>query len=143
VGEVIRSTVVPTPPCAVWAVLGEFGAISGWAANVDHSCLMTEQVEGVGTVRRIQTGRMTVVERVVTWEPPAILTYSLEGLPPIVRSATNTWVIEATPSGSRVSLISRVDAGPRPPQRLVAAAIGRRLAQASEVMLTGLKETCS
>ncbi len=141
--EVIRSTVVSAPPCAVWRVLGEFGAISGWAANVDHSCLLTEQAEGVGTVRRIQTGRTTIVERVVTWEPPSILTYSLEGLPPIVRSATNTWVVEAAPTGSRVSLISRVDAGPRPPQRLVAVAIGRRLARVSEVLLAGLEETCS
>jgi hypothetical protein len=143
VTEVIRSTVVSATPSAVWRVLGEFGAISGWAANVDHSCLLTGQAEGVGTVRRIQAGRTTIVERVVAWEPPSILTYSLEGLPPIVRSATNTWVIEATPTGSRLSLISRVDAGPRPRQRLVAAAIGRRLARASEVLLAGLKGACS
>lgn len=139
----IRSADVSAPPREVWAVLGDFGTISRWADNVDHSCLMTEQAEGVGAVRRIQTGRTAVVERVVTWEPPSILTYSLEGLPPIVKAATNTWVVEATPSGSHVSLISRVDAGPGPPQRVVATALGRKLAQASDVMLAGLTEVCS
>ena len=137
--DVLRSTEVPVPPCGVWAVLGDFGAISGWAVNVDHSCLITDQSEGVGTVRRIQAGRAVVLERVDTWEPPSILTYSLEGLPPIVRSATNTWVIEAAPAGSRVWLISRVDAGPR----VVAAAVAQRLARASEVLLAGLREECS
>jgi hypothetical protein len=141
--EVIRSADLSAPPGGVWAVLGEFGAISGWADNVDHSCLMSDQAEGIGAVRRIQTGRTTVVERVVTWEPPSILTYSLEGLPPIVKSATNTWVVEATPTGSHLSLISRVDAGPGPAQRIVATAIGRKLARTSDVMLAGLKKTCS
>jgi len=141
--EVIRSTDVSATPPEVWAALGDFGAISGWVDNVDHSCLMTDRTDGPGTVRRIQTGRTTVVERVVTWEPPSILTYSLEGLPPIVKSATNTWVVEAAQVGSHVSLISRIDAGPRAPQRLVANIVGRKLAQASDVMLAGLRERCS
>ncbi|MFW2333546.1 SRPBCC family protein, partial [Ilumatobacter sp.] len=32
----------------VWAVLSDFGAISSWASNVDHSCLLTDQPDGVG-----------------------------------------------------------------------------------------------
>ena len=139
----IRSTDVAAPPAEVWAVLGDFAAISSWAGNVDHSCLMSAQTEDVGAVRRIQAGRNTVLERVVTWDPPSILSYSLEGLPPIVGSATNTWVVEPTPGGSHVSLISRVESGPRPPQRLAARAVARRLAGASDVMLAGLKEECS
>jgi hypothetical protein len=134
---------VPASPAAVWEVLGRFDAISAWADNVDHSCLVTEQSEGVGAVRRIQAGRTALLERVVTWEPPTILTYALEGLPPVVTWAANTWVVEPTPRGSHVSLISRVDTGPRPPQRLVARAVARRLALASDVMLTGLRERCS
>jgi hypothetical protein len=119
-------------------VLSDFGAISGWAANVDHSCLMSEQTEGAGTARRIQTGRTALVERVVAWEPPSTLSYAFEGLPPVVQSAANTWHVYGTEDGSRVSLTSRVDAGPRPPQKLVAKAVGRKLAQASDVMLAGL-----
>ena len=136
--EIVRTADLAAPPGAVWAALSDFGAISAWAANVDHSCLMSEQVEGVGTARRIQTGRTTVVERVLAWEPPSTLSYEIEGLPSVVQSVTNTWHVYGTETGSRVSLTSRVDVGPRPPQKVIARAIGRKLAQASEVMLDGL-----
>lgn len=137
--EVGRSRDVSAPPSAVWAVLADFAAISSWAADVDHSCLMSDQTEGVGMVRRIQTGRTTVVERVVTWGPPTCLSYALTGLPPAVRSATNTWTVTATPSGSRVSLTSRVDARPR----LVARAVGHKLGQASDRLIVGLQARVS
>jgi hypothetical protein len=136
--EIVRTADLAAPPRAVWAVLSDFGAISGWGANVDHSCLMSEQAEGVGTARRIQTGRTTVVERVVVWEPPSTLSYEIGGLPSVVQSVTNTWHVYGTETGSRVSLTSRVDVGPRPPQQVIARAVGRKLAQASDVMLDGL-----
>lgn len=138
--EVSRAVDISAPPVEVWAVIGDFGAISGWAPNVDHSCLLSEQTEGVGVVRRIQTGRTTIVERVDQWEAPSTLSYALEGLPPVVKSAVNTWAIEATPGGSRVTLRSRIDAGPRPPQKLIARAVARKLTEASDQMLAGLKE---
>lgn len=126
-------------PAVVWATLAEFAAISSWADNVDHSCLLSAQTEGVGMVRRIQSGRTTLLERVVIWEPGVNLSYVLEGLPAIVRSDSNTWTLDATASGSMVTLTSRADAGPRPPQQLIAKAVGRKLAQASDQMLSGLK----
>lgn len=138
-----RSIDVAASPADVWAVLSDFGAIGGWAPNVDHSSLMSEQSEGVGTVRRIQTGRTTLVERVVEWDPPSTLGYSLEGLPPVVRSASTTWQVDGSGSGTRVSLLTRVDAGPRPPQKLIARIVSRKMAQASDQMLAGLKETLS
>ena len=137
--EVSRRCEIAASPAEVWAALADFAAISSWAANVDHSCLMSEQTEGVGMFRRIQAGRMTLLERVVSWEPDVCLSYELEGLRAIVRSATNTWTIEATATGSMVTLTSRADAGPRPPQQLIAKAVGRKLAQASDQMLSGLK----
>jgi hypothetical protein len=138
--EIVRTADVAAAPADVWRVLSDFGAISAWAANVDHSCLMSEQAEGVGVARRVQTGRTTLVERVLAWEPPATLSYEIEGLPSVVTSVTNTWHVHGTEGGSRVSLISRVDAGPRPPQKLIAKAVGRKLAQASDLMLAGLSE---
>jgi uncharacterized protein YndB with AHSA1/START domain len=137
--EVSRHGEFAAPPAQVWAALADFAALSSWAGGVDHSCLMSAQTEGVGMVRRIQSGRVTLLERVVRWESDVCLSYELEGLPPVVRSATNTWTIEATASGSKVTLTSRVDAGPRPPQQLIAKAVGRKLAQASDKMLSGLK----
>ena len=126
-------------PCDVaWAVLADFAAISSWAPNVDHSCLMTEQADGFGTVRRIQTGRTTILETVETWEPGAALSYRITGLPPVIRSLTNTWRLGASGASTLVVLTTRIDAGPRPPQQVIARAVGRRFAAASEQMIGGL-----
>lgn len=136
--EVVRATDIPADPGAVWDVLADFGAISGWAPDVDHSCLLSEQAEGGGTVRRVQVGRSSLVERVVVWAPGGALAYSIEGLPPVIRSVVNTWSLGKAARGTRVSLTSRVNAGPRPPQQLLARVVARRLAKASESMLAGL-----
>ena len=136
--DVVRTRTVAADVDEVWTALADFGAISRWAPNVDHSCLMSDRTEGIGTVRRIQTGRTTVVERVTEWEPGTALAYSIDGLPPILRSVVNRWTIEPVGGDTRVSLTSSVHAGPRPPRRLVARVVGRRLASASDEMLAGL-----
>lgn len=136
--SVQRSVDVEAPPDRVWALLSDFAGISGWASNVDHSSLLTEQVSGVGTVRRIQTGGAVVLETIESWEPGVELSYRITGLPPVIKELTNTWQLEAASSGTRVTLTTHIDAGPRPPQQLVAKAVGRKLAQASDQMLEGL-----
>ena len=137
-----RSADLDAPPSRVWAVLSDFGAISAWAPNVDHSCLMSDQTEGLGTVRRVQAGRVTVTERVTCWETPSELSYAIEGLP-LVKSASNTWTVEPRGAGTLVSLTTRVDAGPRPPQRLFARVFARGMARSSKVMIAGLTERLS
>lgn len=141
--EVVRTTDVSASPSEVWAALSDFGAISAWADAVDHSCLMSDQTEGVGAVRRIQSGRVTLVERVERWEPPSVLGYALEGLPPVVKSASNTWRVSPNGTGSTVSLATDVDCGPRPPQRLIARAVARRLATTCEHLLADLSDLLS
>ena len=130
------------PPTKVWDVLGDFASVSGWASDVDHSCLLTRQCEGEGIVRRIQTGRATLLERVVVWNPPGELAYEIEGLPSVLKSVTNTWRVRERGEGSNVTLTSRIDAGPRPPQQAIARLVGRKMAQASERLLEGLAERC-
>ncbi|MFT7394339.1 MAG: hypothetical protein ACI83Y_002016, partial [Candidatus Azotimanducaceae bacterium] len=103
-----------------------------------HSCLMSDRTEGVGMVRRIQTGRTTVVETVEHWEPGAALRYAITGLPPIVRSVTNQWSIESHGGATTATLTTEIDAGPRPPQQAIAKAVGRKFGQASDAMLAGL-----
>lgn len=123
----------------VWALLADFGAISRWAPNVDHSCNLTEQPDGVGAIRRIQSGGATVVETVETWDPPHTMSYAITGLPPVIRRLTNTWQLE--PAGANLTTVritTEIDTGPRPPQQLVAKAIGRRLGAVSDQMLDGL-----
>lgn len=137
-----RQATIAGSPDAVWSVLSDFGAISGWAGNVDHSCLLSEQGHDVGAVRRIQSGRTTVVESVERWEPGVALAYSITGLPPVIRSVTNTWLLTpddpSLPTSTTVTLVTEIDTGPRPAQRAIAKVVGRKLAQASVQMLDGL-----
>ena len=135
-----RTALIDATPAQVWAVLADFAAISRWASNVDHSCLLTEQSSGVGAVRRIQSGGVTVVETVESWEPDVSVSYRITGLPPVIKRVTNSWQLLAADTQTRVMLTTQIDAGSRPPQRLIAKAVGRKLAEASDQMLAGLAE---
>jgi carbon monoxide dehydrogenase subunit G len=135
-----RTRHMDVTPEVVWGVLSDFEAISMWAPNVDHSCLLTGAGEGVGAQRRVQVGRSTLVETVFVWDPPTELSYSVEGLPKVVRSVVNTWQVRPQGSGVLVTLTSDIDAGTRPAQKVVARIVGSRLAAASEQMLAGMAE---
>ncbi len=134
---VSRSTLVDAPPERVWAVLAEFEQISAWAADVDHSSFVTDQVEGVGTARRVQVGRTVLIERVTQWDPSEALAYDLEGLPAGV-GATNRWALRPAAQRTEVTLTSTVAPGDKPAGRLVAPLLARRLGKASEGLLAGL-----
>lgn len=136
--ETSRSRHLAAPPDAVWATLADFGGIAAWATRIDHSSPMTDPADDVGAARRVQIGRSTLVERVVTWDPPSTLGYTLEGLPPVVRHVTNTWTIAAAATGSCVTLSSRIEPGPRPPHRLAARIVARKLGSASDELLADL-----
>jgi len=135
---VTKSTTIAAPPSEVWAVLADFDAISAWAPNVDHSCLLSTQTEGIGMVRRIQTGRATVVETVKIYEPGSTIGYSIAGLPSVIDSVTNTWTVEESGGATEVTLTTEIDAGVRPPQKAVARGLGRVLGKVSDQMLGGL-----
>ena len=137
--EIVEQSEVARPPDLVWEVLADFGAISRWAPNVNHSCLTTDQKTGVGATRRVQVGRNALLESVVGWEPGHQLAYTIEGLPPVLRSVTNEWEIGGSARSTRVTLTSHIDAGVRPPQELVARIVGLVMARASRQMLAGLK----
>lgn len=136
--ETTSTLAIPVAAADVWDALADFGEIVRWAPNVDHSCLLSAQTEGVGTVRRIQAGRRTLVERVVEWVPSQQLSYVIEGLPAVVRSLQNTWQLDERGPRTVVSLTTAVDAGPRPPQQLIAKALARQLSKVSNQMLEGL-----
>lgn len=136
--EVERTRRVAASPDAVWTVLADFGGIARWATNVDHSCLLRADDPGPGLVRRVQTGRTTLLETVEAWDAGTRLAYRIEGLPPVVRSVRNEWRLDPSDGGTTVTLRTTVDAGPRPPQQLIARLVARRLAKESESMLAGL-----
>ena len=132
---------VPAAPDAVWTVLADFGHLAEWARDVDHSCLTTEQAEGIGAARRVQVGPLTLVETVTEWEGGRSLAYTLDGLPPFVRRAVNRWVLEpAGPDHTTITLTLDMTPGPRPPMwpaTMIATAVVRR---ATDRMLGGLTE---
>jgi hypothetical protein len=137
--ESTETTTITGSTANVWAALGDFGRISRWAPNVDHSCLTTGQSSGVGCERRVQVGRNALLEQIVEWQAGEHLAYSIQGLPPVVRSVVNTWVLDGGGDSTTVTLSTHVDAGPRPPQQVVARVFAKVMAKASREMLAGLK----
>jgi len=141
-----RTRTMPAPFIRVWDVLADFDRLAVWADNADHTSWLDDprpDGEMIGRARRVQAGRMVLVERIAVWEPPVRLAYTLAGLPPVVKSAVNEWRLGADPTDAErtvVTLASHVDCGPLPPQQLIARLVGRRLAGASETMLKGLAE---
>lgn len=134
-----RSITISAPPEACWAVLAEFGAISSWVPLVGHSCLLSEVTSGPGAVRRVQIARQALVERVVAWNPNERLSYDIEGLPPIVGRARNTWTLTPAPEGgTEVTLTTHIPTGRNPVKRFVAGKVLERMSLASQMMLAGL-----
>lgn len=140
VAEISRSRTITAPPQAIWDVLADFGSLSAWADNIDHSCILNHTSDGspVGTTRRVQIGRNTVVERITEFEPPDALAYDIEGLPSRLRAVGNRWTLRAAGAATRVTLTSSVEIGANPLARAAEWAICRGMAKESYSMLTGL-----
>jgi len=132
--NVVEQTRVAASPERVWAALADFGHISRWADNVDHSTLLTDRRDGVGAVRRVQLGRNALLETIVEWEPGSGLAYSVEGLPPVVRGVVNAWSLEDAGGATVVRLTARIDANP-----LVGLVVGRVMGRELRRLVTGLK----
>ena len=135
-----RSLGIPATVPAIWQVLADFGAISAWA-GVDHSCVLNARPEMLGTTRRIQFGRNTVVERITDVEPQRTLAYAVEGLPRQMGAVSNRWTLEPVGHRTKVTVTSSVEAGTGPLARLIERIAVRGMARKSETMLAGLART--
>jgi uncharacterized protein YndB with AHSA1/START domain len=139
--EIRRSRSIAARPQQIWDVLADFGSISSWAGNVDHSCILFSGTDGapLGTARRVQIKRDALVERIIEFDPPHALAYDIEGLPRRLRRVTNRWTLAPALSGSVVvTLTSTVEIGTGPAQKLAEGVLCRFLARQSDVMLAGL-----
>ncbi len=139
--ETRRSRTIAAEAQAIWDVLADFGAISSWADFVDHSCLLSPAAEavGVGTTRRVQLGRDTLVERITDFDPPHALGYDVEGLPRQVRHLHSSWTLRPTAPGfTEVTLTNTVEIGSNPMQRLAERIFGRFTVKQLDLLLAGL-----
>jgi carbon monoxide dehydrogenase subunit G len=138
VAETRRTRTVAAEPQAIWDVLADFGAISGWADKVDHSCLLSPEAQDVrvATTRRVQVGRNTLVERITEFRPPSALAYDVEGFPRWLR-VNNRWTLAPSAGATSVTLVSTVTvAGPL--GRIVERVVVRASATMLDGLLTGL-----
>ena len=139
VADIDRSRIIAADPKEVWDVLADFGSISSWADNIDHSCILNHGSEPVGTTRRVQIGRDALVERIIEFDPTWALAYEVEGLPKRLRRFTNRWTLRAAQGGTTVvTLTTTVEIGPGAVQKLVERAVCRVQVRQSDVLLAGL-----
>ena len=139
--DIHRTRSIAASAQKIWEVLADFGALSSWADNADHSCILFRGADGgpVGTARRVQIKREALVEQITEFDPPRALSYDIEGLPTALRRVTNRWTVTPTDGESSiVTLTSTVEIGPHSPQRLAEHVFCRFLARESGSMLAGL-----
>jgi hypothetical protein len=139
VADIDRSRTVAAGAKDIWDVLADFGSISAWADNIDHSCILNHGSEPVGTTRRVQIGRNALVERITEFDPTWALAYDVEGLPKRLRRFNNRWTLRSAQGGNTVvTLTSTVEIGSLPLHRLAERAVCRVQVRQSDVMLAGL-----
>lgn len=140
VAEISRRRTIAARPQAIWSVLADFGSLSTWVDNVDHSCVTNDGPDGgpLGTTRRVQVGRNALLERITEFGPPATLAYDITGLPKRLRKVSNRWTLQETGNSTVVTLTSQVEIGGGPLARLAERIVGRAMAKQSDALLAGL-----
>jgi hypothetical protein len=134
-----KAICIDAEPAEVWATLSSFESISGWAPNVDHALLLTEQRDGVGMTRRIQQGSTVVIETVTEWDPPNGFQYTIDGLPSRVGTVTNRWQVASHGDHCEVLLTATAGSDAKGPAKLVGKAVAAALGRVNATMLNGLK----
>jgi uncharacterized protein YndB with AHSA1/START domain len=142
VARIDRTRTITAAPQEVWEVLADFGALSTWVDRVDHSSILNHGPDGgpIGTERRVQMGRNTLVERIVEFDPPHTLAYDIEGLPKRLRRVNNRWTVRPQGSSTVVTLTSTVEIGSSPVQQLAERVMCRVMTRESDGLLAGLAQ---
>lgn len=142
--DIRRTRTIAASADDIWNVLADFGSLSSWSGNVDHSCVLHSGPDGgpVGTARRVQVKREALVERITEFDPGRALAYDIEGLPRRLRRVRNRWTL--APAGAAsvhatvVTVTSTVEIGPRATHKLAERALCHFLARQSDALLAGL-----
>src|ERR1700712_2819182 len=140
VAHISRTRPIAAQPQALWDVLADFGAISAWAHEVDHSCILNYGPDGemLGATRRVKMGRMTLVERVTVFAPTTSVGYDVEGLPQRMGRVVNRWTLRPAGGVTDVTITSTVVIGRNPLTRAAELVIARGMAKTSDSLLADL-----
>jgi carbon monoxide dehydrogenase subunit G len=139
VADIDRSRRISADPQSVWDVLADFGSISSWANNIDHSCILNQSGEPIGTTRRVQIGRNALVETITEFDTTRALAYDVDGLPKQVRRFNNRWSLRPVANGGTVvTVTTTVEIGSGPMHQLAERAACRVQVRQSDIMLAGL-----
>ena len=135
-----RTRTIAAAPQEVWNVLADFGALSTWVDRVDHSSILVHGPDGgpVGTERRVQMGRNTLVERIVEFDPPHALAYDIGGLPKVLHWVNNRWTLRPSGESTVVTLTSTVEIGSGRIRQLAERVVCRVMTRESDGLLGGL-----
>lgn len=88
-----RSVCIDADAASVWAVLSDLESIPLWVPSIRRAHCPA-QARGVGAMRVCELPRATIRETIVDWDEGRSFTYRGEGAP-LMKSATNTWTVEA------------------------------------------------
>jgi carbon monoxide dehydrogenase subunit G len=139
VADIARSRTIAADPQSVWDVLADFGSISSWADIIDHSCILNQGGEPIGTTRRVQIGRNALVETITEFDTTRTLAYDVDGLPKQVRRFNNRWSLRPVADGGTVvTVTTTVEIGSGPMHQLAERAACRVQVRQSDIMLAGL-----
>jgi hypothetical protein len=140
VSVISREATISASPQSIWDVLADFGALSSWADDVDHSCVLNHGSGGAlpGTTRRVQVGRNVLVERITEADQPVTLGYDIEGLPRRLRHVANRWTLRPAGAATVVTVTSTIEIGTNPVAKAAEFVVGRVMAKQSDSMLAGL-----
>ncbi len=95
--QITRTIDINAPVSDVWKALAKLDDVQNFVDSVTKSYYSSEQKEGVGAQRTCEVkGFGTLVEEIVEWKDGETLTYTVEGMPSIVKHAQSTWRLERT-----------------------------------------------
>ena len=126
------------PADRAWTLLSDYFALADWAAAIEHSSAMTDTPAGMGASRRVATSAGVILENVVDWKPPTAMAYEIVGLPPVVSRVENRWELQPSGTGTTITLTCIVEPGPKPPMKVAAKAVARRIGKFNESLVSDL-----
>ena len=86
---------IDAPVDDVWKKAAKLDDVQNFVDSVTKSYYSSEQKEGVGAERTCEVnGFGTLVEQIVDWKDGETFTYTVEGMPSIVKHAQSTWRLE-------------------------------------------------